>query len=873
MPLAKFKTVTAALLVVGLAAFGGGLPTHEHVIAQQAKPGQQNEKTPGPQEEQALAKPATDRYGDPLPAGALARQGSARLTQGGAVASLAFSPDGKIVASCSSPASCEERTIHLWEVATGREVASILADGHVSHLSFSPDGKLIASAGEDTALRLWDVATRKERCRCGDKDQSVSDMAFSPESKLLAAISSERDGHFVTLWDTAAGKKVRSWKANEKKFMWSIAFAPDGATLATAGAENLLHIWDVAKGTERNRIDVDQAGRQLAFSPDGKVVALANGNHTIRRWEPATGRELPPLRGHKGHIERLAFSEGGKTLVSASVDRTIRYWDTATAKELRRISVDTSDSWVMAFSPDQKVLAVGGFSSTIRLFDTATGNLLHPRDGHTGRVAAVGFLPRGDMVASVAGERVLRLAETATGKEQHHSKLRPGYWISIPLFPNQKYGGYLQFSHVALSRDSSLVAVPGREKENGESTVGIWDVASDRAVGSLTSKFGSFSSLAFSPDKKTLALACYDKTIRVWDIAARNIVRRLTGHEGDTLTLDFSPDGKLLASACSDRTARVWDLATGKEVYQLKHGGRVHAVAFSPDGRSLASAGGEHLRENKGDNRVHVWELATGQERALLRGNHHFVTCLAFAPSGHVLALGSSDASVRVWDPLASKELRRFEGHRGVVSSVAFSPDGKRLASGNSDTTVLIWDTAGLVSTSLPAAALKAEECEALWIDLAGADAGRAYRAVGTLAAHAGQTLPFLAKHLAPAKSPDRKKSLAALIDDLDSDAFAVREKAAKELQRMREEAGPALQKAIDQPRSLESRRRMEGLLARLRRPIVASELLQPIRAIEVLERIDSHESRKLLRTLAEGAPEAWLTEDARKTLARMENR
>jgi RNA polymerase sigma factor (sigma-70 family) len=531
--LTKLKVGLLWLLVVGAVATGLVAWGHQKpagnltAMAEGAEPKRPAPDAEPPRSPNVTEQARADRSGDPLPPGGLARLGSARLNQGAAVAGLAFSPDGKVVASCGE-SSGEDHAIHLWDVATGKEVMSLRPDEHVYTLSFSPDGRLLASAGPETAVRLWDVAGGKERCRCGDESRWVTDLAFSPNGKLLAG----NHGRCVTLWDTTTGKMVRTWEGNEWN-LWSVAFSPDGATLAAAGQGNALHLWDVADGSERRRIAVDKPNRPvrpLAFSPDGKLVALATDDRSIRLWDPATGRELPPLRGHTAHIRRLAFVDDGKTLVSASEDCTIRFWDTATAKQVRAVAIPTEgwECWVMAFSPDRKTLAAGGSSNRVHLFDVATGKPRQARDGHAGPVEAVGFLPRGDLVASVGGWRVVCLAETATGKERHRSASRPGYRLSMVL--SQQYGDRLLISPAALSRDGSLVAVPDEVKKGEETTVRIWDVASDREVGSFAGDLGSVIRLAFSPDNKALALACYDKTIRVWDTAARKEVRRLTGH-------------------------------------------------------------------------------------------------------------------------------------------------------------------------------------------------------------------------------------------------------------------------------------------------------------------------------------------------------
>jgi RNA polymerase sigma factor (sigma-70 family) len=858
--------LTVGLLAATLTALGHDAPPGAPPAPGASVPGTEQLKSPEGK------RTRLDRAGDPLPAGAIARHGSVRLVHGGSVLGLAFSPSGTVVASCGGDNRGEDRAIHLWDVATGKEIDTFRGDNHLHHLQFSPDGKLLASAGWESPVRLWDVATGKDRCLTKDKGKVVYDLVFSSDGSLLAAVSLEQEGHSVSVWDTATGKELRTWKGPERE-MWSAAFSADGATLATAGPEEVLHLWDVATGTERRRIQVDKAQRYvrpLTFAPEGNLVALANDDSTIRLWDASTGRELPPLRGHKGHIWRLAFAEGGKKLWSASKDRTIRLWDLATARELQVQSIagEIWDCCCMDFSPDRKFLGLGGTCNTIRLFDCATGKPLHPHDGHNNFVEAVGFLPAGDLVASVGGERIVRLAEAATGKERQRSPSRPGVTISMVL--SQEHGQYLALTPVALSRDSSLVAVPGRPKDS-ETTVGIWETGSDREVGSFTGgDIGSILHLAFAPDNKMLALACWDKTIRVWDVAGRKEVHRFTGPTENTHAVAFSPDGTLLAAGGADQKIRIWEHATGKELYQLRHDSPIHALAFSPDSRSLAAAGGQQLGEKSGDTAVRLWELATGQERGRLGGDHHLVLALAFTPDGKMLALGSSDGSVRLWDPLAGKELGRYQGHRGVVKSVAFSGDGRRLVSGSTDTLVLMWDTADPLFFAAPPAALTKAERETLWRDLAGADARLAYRAMGRLLAQPQETVALFQTGLEPVPPVDSKQ-IERWVADLDAANFSVREKATVALTELGDLAEPALRRVLADRPSLELRRRAEAVLAKIA-PVSAPQL-RGLRAVEVLELLATAQARDLLATLARGAPEGRLTRAATAALDRLSAR
>jgi WD40 repeat protein len=510
----------------------------------------------------------------------------------------------------------------------------------------------------------------------------------------------------IKVWSVQTGTNLLNLSGHNR-WIWSLAFSPDGEWLASASDEATLKIWEVKTGNCRHTLRGHGSGVwSVAFYPNGALLLSGSDDKTLRWWNIVTGECQEIISGHSAGIMTVAISPDGKRFTAGSKDGTLYLREIGEKSYLKIIKAHIESVMGLAFSPDGKIVASGGEDRLVCLWDSFTGELVQTLEGHTDGLLSVRFSSDGQMLASSSQDRTIKLWQVADGKclhtleghtdwvagvgfnadgttlvsGSHDSSLK---WWDIPT-------GYCLRTLNSYNRWVVALAFNRRGDKlvsgSADHIVRLWDLATQNHT-SIKGHNGKVWAVAFDIQGNYFASGGEDWIIKIWSAAKGELFKELSGHTGRIRSLSFSPTGKTVASASEDWTVRLWDLETGECTKILRgHTGRVRAIAFSSDGKTIASGGN--------DNIIRLWESASGESLGQLGGHSGWIRTLAFSPDGTNLISGSDDKTVKLWNVGKSRLEKTLEGHTGRVRSAVFSLDGKLIATGGDDLIINIWETA-----------------------------------------------------------------------------------------------------------------------------------------------------------------------------------
>ncbi|MEM9752997.1 MAG: hypothetical protein AAF916_06385 [Planctomycetota bacterium] len=499
--------------------------------------------------------------------------------QVGFVLDLAYSPDGRFIASSSMT---PDHNFVVWEAATGAVVKRPGShDGHVYALAYSPDGRYLLSGGIEGDIKIWDAKTLEQIDAFEAHPAPLMSIAFAPDSSEFATAG--QDGT-VRIWSAGTWEPRRTLRGHMGSAL-SVTYHPDypeQSRIASSGFDKTVRLWDPQTGrlkiTLRQHTDTVW---DVAFSPDGQQLVSASYDDTAYVWDagPRDRRRGPTefqVKGHEERVNCLAFSPNGKVLASSSYDKQIRLWDGESGTPIGTLAGHDGAVWGLAFDADSTRLASAGWDHIVRVWDLGTMEQITEFDDPTAPVQDVVMTPDGKtVVASVWDGRVIvfdvenrRVART----------------IDASIMP---------ILGIALAADGKTIATAG-----GDRFVTLFDLETGEKLLTLDKHHdGSLDGICFSPDGTRVVVGAWDHTASVWDVSEPSLEKDdrllavLEGHADRLHGVDYSPDGRFIATSSDDKTVRLWDAQTFEPyVESLVHRGPVWDVRVSPDSGRVASA-------------------------------------------------------------------------------------------------------------------------------------------------------------------------------------------------------------------------------------------------------------------------------------------
>ncbi len=585
------------------------------------------------------------------------------------VRALCFNSNAQLLATAN-----EDSSVSIWDWRLGKQMF-VWKDWSfpVNSLSWSSDDHKLVACSKKDGISIWDIASGKTVKLVNDpaKEKLIAHaIAFSPDGSRIAV---GLEDHRLLIYNSISGKVEMEF--NGQFPIFTLSWRADSQQIATASWNNTMTIWDInTKKSVHTFINTPSRPMSIEYSPDGLSLACAGQDGKIALYDLMQRQQRLILYGHEGMITGLKWGNQGRQLASVSLDHSLKVWDTTKGSKTDRFSwvghMNRINCMVEFEVSNNRFYATAGSDSQINIYDRFSSLPIKQLTGHKAPIYSVCHLhdPKINnegFIAAGGVDKLIRIWDFASGKLiaslEGHTEPITGL-IQIP--------------------DKNLLVSAGLDR-----TIKIWDWQKKQFLKNLEFHRAGISSLCLSRDGKYLASGSLDRTISIIDTNTWEVIQRFKGHQGVVTTLDFNLDGSKLASGSTDKTIKIWQVKSGECSQTLI--GHEQAVSYLTwAGKDSEKA---RLISGSADKTVRFWDIKTAQEVYQLPSFPSKINSIHWSSANNELFV-ISDKQIFAFECGSSNESEYLPGHPGGTNCLLLDAKKKILISGGNDQIVRLWN-------------------------------------------------------------------------------------------------------------------------------------------------------------------------------------